>query len=256
MKLSPLSLASGLLLLCLCTYFFFEIVAPDIKQSNVSKAKDLDVTGFENLLQAATTKLSTVQKAELDQILQNDKTSEPESEKLKSLSGFWFNAGRADLAGAYALQVAEVEKTAEAWSIAGSTFLEGLDQLTQEKELLYCRQNAVKAFQNAISLAPKEPRFRLLLALVDVKSPGENPMAGIQALLGLEKEYPDYAPIQYTLTRLAMQTGQWEKAKNRLNRFLEKKADDQEANCLMIQLIEQAKWSDDVSEYKKHCTKE
>ncbi|MBK9271375.1 MAG: tetratricopeptide repeat protein [Saprospiraceae bacterium] len=256
MRLSPLTLAAGLLLVCLSSFLFLDIVSPDLKKSAQSKAKSLDASGIENLLSEATVKLTEVQKAELKQLNDKVQSSEEKAEPLKALSGFWFQNGRADIAGAYAMQIAEIEKSAEAWSIAGTTFLEGLDQLDGERERLYCRQKATSAFENAISLAPNEPRYRLLLALVDVKSPGENPMAGIQALLALEKEYPDYLAIQYTLTRLAMQTGQWEKAKSRLLKLLNKKSDDPEANCLMLELIESANWTDDPSEFQKHCKKE
>ncbi len=83
--------------------------------------------------------------------------------------------------------------------------------------------------------------------------PDEEPMKGIMALLNLDKKYPDYLPLQITLSQLAIQTGQWEKAKKRLGVILEKTPNQREANCLMVELITGGQLNEDPEPFRKLC---
>lgn len=252
----PLNLALLIAGLGILSYFLLDIVSPELKEVDKGRQKLLEVTGLGNLEKDAIGKLDPAQKAELEGWHDKTGDSTQAAEALKTISGIWYRSGRMDISGAYAMKVAEMEKTAEAWGIAGTTFLAGIDEMKEEKSRLFCRQNAEVSLQNAISLAPAEPRFRLLLALVSVKMPGEDPMRGIRSLLDLEKEHPDYLPLQYTLTRLAFQTGQWEKAKARLDKVLAKAPLDREANCLMAELLGQGQVPGDPAAYEKICRSE
>lgn len=252
----PLHLALLICALGILSYFLFDIVSPELREVDKGRQKSLEVTGLGNLEKEAIKKLDPAQKAELEGWHDKSRDSAQAGEALKSISGLWYRAGRMDVSGAYAMKVADMEKTAEAWGIAGTTFLTGIDGMTDEKSRMFCRQNAETSLENAISLAPKEPRFRLLLALVSVKMPGEDPMRGIRSLLDIEKEYPDYLPLQYTLTRLAFQTGQWEKAKVRLDKVLAKVPQDREANCLMAELLSLGHIKGDPTAFEKICQSE
>ncbi|MBK6571735.1 MAG: hypothetical protein IPG21_04575 [Saprospiraceae bacterium] len=65
-----------------------------------------------------------------------------------------------DLAGGYAAEVAEIEKTAEAWGIAGTTYMAGLDQMKVEKDRLYCRENSEKHLIGLLLLHRKSHSIR------------------------------------------------------------------------------------------------
>jgi predicted Zn-dependent protease len=72
-------------------------------------------------------------------------------------------------------------------------------------------------------------------------------------LLELSKEYPDENIVQITLARLAVKTGQYEKAINRLLKILEKTPDDANANCLLAEIYSNQGDNDKAMAYQKKC---
>ncbi|MDQ3140794.1 MAG: hypothetical protein M3Q56_00950 [Bacteroidota bacterium] len=240
------------------SFFGFDTSSSELKNSNRIRSKNLEITGIENLILSGKKKLDKVQKAELvelEEILNHADSETTKTETYKKLSGLWYRIGDFALAGAFAKKVAESEKSEEAWSIVGTTYLEGLNHDLDDKSKLFCRQGAEEAFINASSLNPNEPRHKLNQALCYVKMPGENPMQGIQMMLELEKHFPDYRPLQLTLTQLAIQTGQWEKAKKRLLRILEGEPENSDANCLMVEVLNGLSDQQGMEIYKKNCKK-
>ncbi len=244
---------SVLFLLC---YFGLSLESPKIKQSSEARSKDLELTGFENLAKDAYATLDAVQKAELDSYnreLEGLKEDSAKVSVLKRISGFWFRLNRYALAGSLARKVAEMEKTEQSWSIAGTSFMYGLEGEKEEKERMFCQQSAVFCFEQALSLNPKEPAYELYKAMSYVKLPGKEPMKGILMILELEKKYPEYLPIQLQLAELGMQTGQFAKAEGRLHKVLEADPENAKANCLMADLMKQMNRTEEIEKYIKHC---
>ncbi len=163
-------------------------------------------------------------------------------EATKRLSGFWFDAGKPWISGYYARKVAEKEGTEEAWSIAGTTFLLCLQGKELEESIRgYCFDEAVAAFEAALSLNPKNLDNRINLSLVYVESPPEdNPMKGIRMLLDLSREYPESAAVLNQLGRLALQTGQIDKALERLEAALQLEPQNPKTLCLLARAYQQA----------------
>ncbi|NND07591.1 MAG: hypothetical protein HKN87_14535 [Saprospiraceae bacterium] len=158
---------------------------------------------------------------------------------LKQLSGKWYKLQEFLIAGHYATLVAETEPTGEHWSIAGTTYIPGIanqDPILSKA----CFQGAVSALENAISLDPEQINHRVNLALAYTERPPEdNPMKGIQMLLNLDKKHPDELVVLTTLGRLAMKTGQMDRAKERLERAVELDPNYVRAVCLLAELYRQ-----------------
>lgn len=158
---------------------------------------------------------------------------------LKQLSGKWYKLRRFLIAGHYAEQIAELAPSGEAWSIAGTTYFQGLndsDKLVKDG----CFQGAVGAFENAVSLEPENVNHRVNLALTYTENPPqENPMKGIQILLNLNQKHPENVVVLTTLGRLAMKTGQYEKAEERLQDAVNFDPNHQPAVCLLADLYQQ-----------------
>jgi tetratricopeptide (TPR) repeat protein len=253
---TPLRLAflcAGLLLI---VYFGFNTVSPDINQATKTRMKSLEITGLENLEEEYYSKLTPTQKAELAQLNKELKMAGSESDKstkMKSISGFWFKLGHYSIAGSYARKVAEIDKSEDAWQIAGTTFLYGLENESDLKHKKFCQQGAVYCLEQAISLNTSEPSHQLNLAMAYVKLPGEEPMKGIKMMLGMESKYPDYLPLQIQLAELGIQTGQFEKAQNRLEKVLLKDPENVDANCLMVRLMEKTNQAEAAKKYQLHC---
>ena len=253
---TPLRLAmfcGGLLLIA---YFGFNTVSPDINQASNTRMKSLDVTGLENLEEEYYSNLTPNQKAELGQLSKEVKNASTESNKsamFKSISGFWFKLHAFSIAGSYARKIAEIEKSEEAWQIAGTTFLYGLENESDLKKKKFCQQGAIYCLEQAISLNTSEPSNQLNLAMAYVKLPGDEPMKGIKMMLAMEATYADYLPLQIQLAELGMQTGQFEKAQSRLLKVLAKEPENNDANCLMVQLMVKTNQAEAAKKYQLHC---
>jgi len=156
---------------------------------------------------------------------------------LKQLSGYWFSLKNPVMAGLYAHEVAEKENSAMSWSITGTTYASGLQQDLEEKQKVFCRDQAIQAFENAISLEPEVVDHRVNQALCYIDMPlADQPMKGIQLLAGLATTYPDSPAPPYHLARLAVRTGQYERALTRIEQALKLDPSGQRIACLAIDI--------------------
>ena len=184
-------------------------------------------TDAETLIAAARESLEGTEAARVLGLEQQLEKDPQDLETLKALSSAWFQSGQGAIAGHYAAKVAEIEGSAEAWSIAGTT-----------------------------SLEPDTLRHRINLALLHAaQPPAENPMQGILQLVELGKEHPEDAAIQFHLGRLAIQTGQAEKAVERLTRASELRPGHRETWCLLAEARQMAGDAAGAEAAREQCDK-
>lgn len=156
---------------------------------------------------------------------------------LKQLSGYWFKLKNPVMAGLYARQIAEADKTATSWAITGTTFAAGFQMELDASLKLFARNQALDAFEKAISLEPEVIDHRINQALCYIEVPEEGqPMKGIQMLAGLATSYPESAAPPYQLARLAVKTGQYERAQTRIEQALKLEPTDQRIACLAVEI--------------------
>lgn len=174
---------------------------------------------------------------------------------LMSLSGFWYRAGRPLLAGHYARQIAELKQDAESWSITGTTFATALSNPEiREDQKVIARDQAVAAFENAISLEPDSISHRINLALSYVEVPeSEQPMKGIQMLASLAEKYPDSPLPSYHLASLAMRTGQTGRAQERIEQALSIDSSDVRIVCLAADIYTEASMPEKARHWAEAC---
>jgi len=202
-----------------------------------SRAANAEVTDPTILIREAKELLKDEQAAYI-QVLESDLRSNQDDPQpiLESLAARWFEAGYPAISGYYAEEIAKLLNTEEAWSIAGTTFTMALKGENSEKVRAYCSQHALSAFEKTISLSPDNVDHRINQALVYIDYPAkDNPMKGIQMLLGLKDKYPENASVLIQLGRLAIGTRQYERAIERLNTALTIDKDNDKANCLLAQ---------------------
>lgn len=174
----------------------------------------------------------------------------------RQLSGQWYQLGFQAIAGHYAQRVAELINDDESWSIAGTTYLLCFQQTQEEKSKSYCLPKAITAFENAISLAPDNVTHRVNLALCYVESPPQdNPMKGILMLRDLNTRYPGNLAVLNQLARLAIKTGQYDRAVERLQEALSINPNDANANCLMALALEESGKTEAAAPYALKCTR-
>ena len=224
-------------------YFLFDIRPPESKEFDKVRSMNGSTTSEEVLIREGLEQLPPQAQSEIRALGLSVREAAGRSDSLdlyKSLSGSWFAADNAVVAGIYAERVAALEASANAWGIAGTTFaLAAKKSDNGSKEQLYALDHARAAFESAISLDPDNIDHRVNLAVTYADFPPEdNPMQGIQSLLGLSRNYPDHPGVLYQLGRFGMQTGQHEKAIGRLEKVVEMEPNRVRAYCLLVEAYE------------------
>jgi tetratricopeptide (TPR) repeat protein len=255
-KVQYLALFSSFLLL-LTMYIGCETKASNVK--DIAKARTLvaENTTREVLEMYAKRNLESADLLLLENLnldLERNGDLNKKAEIARKLSAKWYDLNHPAIAGAYAEMVAEWFPSAEAWSIAGTTFGRAIAQKDDVKIREFAAKHAVTAFENAVSLSPEDWTNKLNLALVltDVP-PQENPMKGVKMLLALNDSYPDNARILFHLGRLAIQTGQFEKAVERLEKSLELDASQPQIYCLLERAYRETEKSDLAAKASDQC---
>ncbi len=248
-------IAAGALFLGL--YFGFD-TKPD-KQKTIEQSRSLqgESTSFETLLEDALATLKPEQAAQIGELQKKIEATTDDAQRielLKSLSGLWYGFGQMPIAGGFAEQVAEIENADSSWSVAGGTFFNALLAAEDPKIRQYCANHAVKAFESAASLAPDKVEHRVNLALVWAENPApDNPMQAVLMLRELESKHPESAAVYNALGRLAIKTGQWQRATERLEKSWSLDKKNPNTPCLLAQAYEGAGNIAKATEYTNLC---
>ena len=230
---------SSAVLLTFVLYFGFGEV-PKAEPPAATKTKE-DKT-YETVLLAskeeATAKLTPEQKNTLhtlESVLSSTKNDSTKVESLKQLASFWYQSGKPEVSGYYADMVSDILKDKEAYQITGTTYRIALSEGgLDEKVRDVCSRRAIRAFENAIRLDSTNVNYQMQLAMVYVDKPLEdNPMKGILMLRELNTKHPENADVNIQLGRLAIKTGQFEKAVERLKKAVELSPGTVSIYCLL-----------------------
>ena len=241
------------LLLAGTLYFGFDRKTPEQKEVISQRELSSEILNIDNLIQSRKGELERDELTGIN-ILEGNLGESSKTEGLRELSGQWFSLGYPEVAGFYAREIAKEDNSAEAWGIAGTTFMYGVRKYEEKTLKSYCRENAERAFENAISLNPDDVSHSINLAVLRAEEPDpNNPMLGIQMLLDLNKENPDNATVLITLARFGMQTGQYDKANERLNRALEIDPENSAAKCMKGRIYEAQGMVADATPWLEFC---
>ncbi|MEQ1744043.1 MAG: tetratricopeptide repeat protein [Saprospiraceae bacterium] len=247
----------GALALFCVLYLGFGTVAADQKRVEHSRTVQQTGLAFESLLDEAKAHLTEKQAADLLRLEQNTSAAGSDTEKiesLKRLSGWWYAEGHPEIAGGVAEQAAQLAQTDEAWSVAGATFYEALVVSENPKVREFCAAHAVNAFESAASLNPNNVEHRVNLALVFAENPSaDDPMKAVKQLRELEAQHPDNAAVYNALGRLAIKTGQWERAVQRLEKAWSLNPKNANTPCLLARAYEGLGNADKTKEYQSLC---
>ncbi len=175
------------------------------------------------------------------------------AEMYKKISGWWYRQKRPDLAGYYAEKVAEIENTDAAWAIAATSYTSDGSALGAESKA-FCEKKSIAAFEKAIQLAPDNTAHQVNLALCYVNHPpSDMPMKGIQMLLEINKKEPENVMVLLTLSRLAIRTGQYDKAISRLEKVISIEPENTQAACLLADAYQQVGNPEKSESWMKKC---
>lgn len=229
------------------------------KQKTIERSRSIqgEGTSFESMLDDARTHLSPDQTAQISDIEKQITSAADDAARihwLKTLSGRWYDFDQIPIAGGYAEQVAVLENADSSWSVAGGTFYNGLLSAKDQTIRQYCASHAVKAFESAASLAPEKVEHRVNLALVWAENPPpDNPMQAVLMLRDLETKHPESPAVYNALGRLAIKTGQWQRATERLEKAWSLDAKNPNTPCLLAQAYEGAGNIAKATEFSALC---
>lgn len=246
------------LILFLVLYLGFETIPPDMKNLEKSRVLNVESTSVTNLIKEAQSKLTPQQTTVIEAInLDLNKVANDTSKRvtiLKSLSGTWYEMGFPAISGNYAEEIATIEKSAESWSIAGTTYALCVKSSDDKKVKEFCSKRAVNAFEKTISFDPENIDARINLAICYVDSPSkDNPMQGIMMLRDLNTKYPKNVSVLNQLAKLALQTNQIERALERLEASILIDPDNNNTICMLASAYESAGNKVKAEEYQKKC---
>lgn len=214
-------------------YFGCDVQSKEQKTIETARVLTGTTMDMAAVMKEATQSLSPAQASEIQSLTQKNEAAKDPS-VLKQLSAAWHNAGHDEVAAHYAEQVAELDKTDEAWSIAGANYYLALQKAEDKSLRDFCVNQAVKAFQNAASLNPTKLEHRINLALCYTENPPQdNPMKGILLLRELDTQNPENVAVNFQLARLAIKTGQFDRAIVRLEKVLAKEPNNGKLACLL-----------------------
>ena len=206
------------------------------------------------LLKASKGKFDT---EKLEPILKLEKKLESGSKEenvatLKSISSEWNKLDQFALGGFYAEEVAKIEESGTAWSIAGTTYYTCYQQASDSLIRAHCIDKAIGDFENAISLEPDNNTHRVNLGLCYVNG-SPNPMKGILMIREVAEKNPENALASITLGKLSLRTNQLEKALKRFNTVIENDPKNVDAHYWMGQTFLQKGDKSKAVDYLKKC---
>ncbi len=226
----------------------------DQRQIEKSRAINFEKVSIPVVLREALANLSEEERVYLSELENESDDEDKRTESLKTLSKEWFERNEWLLAGYYAEKVAQVDSLASSWAIAGNTYSIGMQRFEDANFAEYAKKAAIRNYESAISVEPKEVEYRINLAVTYAERPDtDNPMKGVMMLLDLDKEHPEDARVQNTLAYYAIQTGQIEKAFERLSGVLERDPENSRANCLMVRLLKKTGETKDLAVFEARC---
>jgi tetratricopeptide (TPR) repeat protein len=240
-------------------YFGLDTIPSKTKDLEKSRLTNIESTSVTNLIREASKSLNDNQKSFIEALeLDLDKVGTDTIKRIKvlqSISGAWFELGYPAIAGAYAEDVAKLAKDEKSWSMAGTTFAlcvkrDSID--AKEKE--FCSKHAIQAFEKAISISPNNLDNRINLAICYVDNPlPDNPMQGILMLRELNTKNPENVAVLNQLGKLAIQTGQMERAIERLENAYKLEPRNKMTLCLLADAYTQSGNEAKSKEFRDKC---
>lgn len=200
----------------------FGRTVPSKKESVTASAPEMNL---EDLLQQAKSSLDTAKLrpiANLESQLAAAKDANAEVEILKKLSGAWFTHN-ALVSATYSEKVADLLPSDTSYAIAAKGYTAAETLLEAPEMKVFAAKQTLKMCDKAYQYNPKsEYKINKGLMLVELSSLDGSvmPMEGVGVLKEVLAAEPENTDVIIILGRLAMRSGQYEKATERFDSVL------------------------------------
>lgn len=255
-KAQIITLTSATALFCVL-YFGFDMRSTHKTAQSRGVEQGSSIADALTLITDARKSLSPNQAATLAALEQQLQAAGNDADRIslrKKISAFWYDSRQLMVAGYYAEEVAAAEKSDSSWSVAGALYYTALVQSQDAVQKADIAAKAVRCFENASALATGNPAHKVNLALVYAENPpADNPMKPVLMLRELEQQYPDNASVYNALGRLAIKTGQWQRAVDRLEKAWSLDKQNPNTPCLLAKAYEGLGNTEKANEFATVC---
>lgn len=216
-------------------YFFGNTIAPKNNSPLAEasgKEKAASEIDFLSLVDSAKTDFAESQLENLKKLeteLSHTSDKKIKSEILKKLIERWDNYQLTEIAAHYNFQLAEMESNEENWAAAANKFVYASNLVKDTLLKNYLHNKAILAYQKAVEINPDNPENKINLAACFVSENGANTMQGVTLLLEVVKKDSNNVRGNFLLGKLAMTSGQYEKAIKRLEKVVSLSPENVEA---------------------------
>lgn len=204
-------------------YFFGKTTADIATGADDAISQAVDFKSYEELQLAALPE----EDAAVIQQLQSQIAVNPSLENHLALSASWEKMGSYPLGAYYFYEAAGIDSDSITWEAAGDKLLNSYKNYGDSLITNNLVNFAVASYSRANEADESSIQVQMKLAEAYVESP--EPMKGIVILREIADSLPDYIPAQMTLGRLSLQTGQYDKARERFQNILRLSPTDTEA---------------------------
>lgn len=186
---------------------------------------------FDYVLSRATERLETSQ---ADSVKTLTKAAEAENgaakaEAYKKLAQYWMKTGSVITAGYYNALAADANPAdRDQRRLAARMLAMGINGAADSTARNFASHQAVHQYEALIESDPNDVKAKLELGMVYVESTNDV-MKGVLMLREVEKAEPDNETMNLTLGRLAVVSGQFDKAITRLERLVQQHPENAEA---------------------------
>ena len=229
MQKGQIVLGVDTLILAVALYFGGKTVS---KKEN-STATKVESYSFEQYEEQQIAKLLAAEKSQLTIISDAIKaTKSADTAALKKLylqkSEFWKNLNNPALGSYYFYQFATIESSKTAMENAGDVLVSAYKSTEDSVILNNLITFALRSYEAAVQKDGNDVELKIKLADAYVQG-SQEPMKGIGILRKLEDSLPGNVPVLLALGRLSIQSGQFDKAKERLQKILQLEPQNTEA---------------------------
>lgn len=167
---------------------------------------------FDSLLEVALLKLSPKDREKFQdyQNTLNQADTEEQIDIYEDLGQFWRNKNRR-IAAHYFIKSGELDNSEKKLNFASHILSEELHTEDDPAIRNWMSAEAIKGFKKSLEINPNNDTVKIDYALFHIDLLGQ-PMEGIQILLEMVEKDPDNIPVNIILGKMAIESGQLDKA--------------------------------------------
>jgi tetratricopeptide (TPR) repeat protein len=203
--------------------FFFGKKTVLTQEVSVDAVESTQGMSVEVLLDIAKSSLKEEEKSNLEPIsLALDTVQQPNQRAAlhKSLSAFWDTKGNWGASAVHFEYAADIDKQATSYMVAGSRYQAAAEMASDTMLSSFLFRKAIETMGKAVEIEPDNLDMIADLANANVVGTPQ-PMRGIQQLLDIVTREPRHLKANVYLARLAITSGQHDKAVERFTSIIE-----------------------------------